>query len=235
MNPRYPSLSCSEFEQVMRILILALLAGMVSAPAMAQLVLPVNATCISSAYGPRVIPNLPTAGTYHNGVDLPLSIGTPVYAISAGHLLLVQNSGPGGLEILIQHGGFIGVYSHFGSTTFTGSEITAGQQIGVVGATGVSLGPHLFFGMLFDNHLSVDPKPFFDLPLCSAAKPPVVAAHAPPHVSEIWTVGQNLASSKRYLVRDLDSPAGIAVFKAIPAAALTGAASPRITPTAVGN
>jgi hypothetical protein len=69
--------------------------------------------------------------------------------------------------------------------------------------------------MLFDNHLSVDPKPFFVLPLCGAAKPAVVAAHAPPHVSEIWTVGHNLASSKRYLVRDLDSPAGIAVFQAL--------------------
>ncbi len=146
---------------------------------------------------------------------MPVSIGTPVCAISAGHLLRVQNSGPGGREILIQHGGFIGVYSHLGSMTFTGSEFTAGQQIGVVGATGVSLGPDLFFGMLFDNHLSVDPKPFFALPLCGAAKPAVVAAHAPPHVSEIWTVGHNLASSKRYLVRDLDSPAAIAVFQAL--------------------
>jgi hypothetical protein len=227
-----PGLNLSK--PLMRILILALLAGMMSAPAMAQLMLPANAACISSAYGPRVIPNLPAAGTYHNGVDLPVTLGTPVYAISAGHLLRVQNRGPGGLEILIQHGGFIGVYSHLGSTTLTGSEVIAGQQIGVVGATGVSLGPHLFFGMLLDNHLSVDPKPFLDLPLCSAVKPAVVAAHAPPHVSEIWAVGHNLASSKRYLVRDLDRPADVAVFKRFPAA-LTGAASRRITPTAVGD
>ena len=109
------------------------------------------------------------------------------------------------------------MYSHLGGTTLTGPEIIAGQQIGVVGATGVSLGPHLFFGMLFDNHLSVDPKPFLDLPLCGAAKPAVVAAHTPPHVSEIWTVGQNLASSKRYLVRVLDGPAGIALFQALSA------------------
>ncbi len=218
----------------MQILILALLAGMVSAPAMAQLMLPAKAACISSAYGPRVIPNLPAAGTYHNGVDLPVTLGTPVYAISAGHLLRVQNRGPGGLEILIQHGGFIGVYSHLGSTTLTGSEITAGQQIGVVGATGVSLGPHLFFGMLFDNHLSVDPKPFLDLPLCSVSKPAVVAAQAASHISEIWAVGRNLASSKRYLVRELDSSADVAVFKRFPAA-LTGSASRRITPTAVGD
>jgi murein DD-endopeptidase MepM/ murein hydrolase activator NlpD len=52
-------------------------------------VLPVNATCISVAYGPRVISNLPAAGTYHNGVDLPVSIGSPVYATAAGHLLRV--------------------------------------------------------------------------------------------------------------------------------------------------
>jgi hypothetical protein len=211
----------------MRILILALVSCIVSAPAMAQLVLPVRADCISSAYGPRLIPNLPAAGTYHNGVDLPAALGSPVYAISAGHLLRVQNSGPGGLEILIQHRGFIGVYSHLGSTTLTGLEIRAGQQIGAVGATGVSLGPHLFFGMLFDNHESVDPRPFLNLPLCGTAKPTLIAAHAPlpPHVSEIWTIGKNPASSRRYLVRDLDGPAASAAPKRLPPTLLIGAAS----------
>src|ERR1700753_741636 len=97
---------------LMRILILALVSCIVSASAMAQLRLPVQATCISSAYGPRLIRNLPAAGTYHNGVDLPVSLGSPVYAAAAGHLLRIQDTGPGGLEILVQHAGFIGVYAH---------------------------------------------------------------------------------------------------------------------------
>jgi hypothetical protein len=28
-------------------------------------------SCISSPFGPRILPNHPQAGTYHNGVDLP--------------------------------------------------------------------------------------------------------------------------------------------------------------------
>lgn len=163
-------------------------------PAAAQLVVPVNATCISSAYGPRILPNLPEAGTYHNGVDLPARIGTPVYATAAGQLIRIQSTGPGGLEMLIQHGGFIGVYSHLGSTTLIGSSVAAGQQIGVVGATGVSLGPHLFFGMLFDGHQSVDPRPFLDLPLCGGQKAPGQ------RVAEIWIVEKDFAASKRYRI-----------------------------------
>ena len=102
----------------MRLSFAILAAGLLAtAPAAAQLVVPVAASCISSAYGPRIIPNLPAAGTYHNGVDLPVSLGSPVYAAAAGHLLRIQDTGPGGLEILVQHAGFIGVYAHLGSTT----------------------------------------------------------------------------------------------------------------------
>jgi hypothetical protein len=82
-----------------------------------------------------------------------------------------------------------------------GPEITAGQQIGVVGRSGVSLGPHLFFGMLFANHLSVDPRPFLNMPLCGD---PMKAIEHRRHSSELWMVGEDLASSRRYNI-DLSS------------------------------
>ena len=41
------------------------------------IVLPVS-SCISSPFGPRLLPNHPQVGTYHNGVDLPAPEGTPV-------------------------------------------------------------------------------------------------------------------------------------------------------------
>ena len=40
-------------------------------------VLPVG-SCISSPFGPRILPNHPQAGTYHNGVDLPAPDGPNV-------------------------------------------------------------------------------------------------------------------------------------------------------------
>jgi len=140
------------------------------------LVVPVNRACISSAFGPRILPNRPQAGTYHYGIDLPAPEGTPVRATAAGVLLRVQHNGPGGLEVLVQHAGFVGVYSHLGyiapGLDAGGSvPITAGEQLGVVGRSGVSLGPHLFFGMLRGGQ-PVDPAPFLRVPLCGGKRPP---------------------------------------------------------------
>ena len=76
---------------------------------------PVSPACISSSFGPRVLPNQPEAGTYHYGVDLPAAEGAAVFAAAPGTVIRVQRNGPGGLEMLVQHDGFVGVYSHFGT------------------------------------------------------------------------------------------------------------------------
>src|ERR1700730_5524608 len=75
---------------------------------------PVSPACISSSFGPRVLANQPQAGPYHNGVDLRAAEGTAVLAGATGTVIRVQRTGPGGLEMLVQHDGFVGVYSHFG-------------------------------------------------------------------------------------------------------------------------
>jgi hypothetical protein len=49
--------------------------------------------------------------------------------------------------------------------------ITGGQQLGVVGRTGVSLGPHLYFAIL-RNGQAVDPAPLLGLPLCNGGRAP---------------------------------------------------------------
>ena len=41
-------------------------------------------SCISSGFGPRIMPDRPQAGTFHNGVDMPAPEGTPVRAVAAG-------------------------------------------------------------------------------------------------------------------------------------------------------
>jgi murein DD-endopeptidase MepM/ murein hydrolase activator NlpD len=128
------------------------------------LLLPVG-SCISSPFGPRVLPEHPQAGTYHNGVDLPAPEGTPVRAVASGKLLRIERGGPCGLEVLIQHESYVSVYSHLASVapSLGKGAIAAGDQVGIVGHTGVSFGPHFFFALLEDGR-AVDPRPCEKLP-----------------------------------------------------------------------
>jgi murein DD-endopeptidase MepM/ murein hydrolase activator NlpD len=135
----------------------------------ASLLPPVSPACISSPFGPRVLPNLPQAGAYHYGVDLPAPEGAPVKAAASGTVIRVQNKGPGGLEMLVQHDGFVGVYSHFGMVmpTFADGKFTvaAGEKLGVVGKTGLTFGAHLYFEMILAG-TPVDPAPYLKVPQC---------------------------------------------------------------------
>lgn len=128
----------------------------------APLMSPVTPACISSPFGPRILPDRPLAGTFHNGIDLPAPEGAPVRAIAPGVVIRVQRRGPGGLEMLVQHPGFIGIYSHLGMVAPVIADgqrvVTQGEKLGVVGHTGVMYGMHLFFGMIIDDR-AVDPRP----------------------------------------------------------------------------
>lgn len=143
---------------------------------------PVSPACISSGYGPRILPTLPVAGTFHYGIDLPAPLGTPVVAVAPGTLIRVQRHGIGGLEVLIQHDGFIGVYSHLGmiapALAEGGRTVYGGQRIGVVGRTGLTLGPHLYFGMIAGGH-PVDPAPVLGVSPCGTAPHPIDTRLAP--------------------------------------------------------
>lgn len=134
------------------------------------LLAPVSSACISSPFGPRVLPNHPLAGTYHNGVDMPAPAGAPIHAVAPGTVIRVQRRGPGGLEVLVQHDGFVGVYSHLGMVTPAIAEgarvLGAGEKLGVVGHSGVTYGMHVYFEMLLAGR-PVDPAPFLGVPLCN--------------------------------------------------------------------
>jgi murein DD-endopeptidase MepM/ murein hydrolase activator NlpD len=130
---------------------------------------PVEPACVSSPFGPRILPNKPLAGTFHNGIDLPAPIGSPVVAVAPGSIIRVQRHGVGGLEVLIQHNGYIGVYSHLGLIAPMLAEgartIYGGERIATVGRSGLTYGPHLYFGMIV-NGRSVDPAPYLKVPPC---------------------------------------------------------------------
>jgi hypothetical protein len=146
-----------------------------------RLLPPVSPACVSSPFGPRVLPGKPQAGTYHYGIDLPAPLGTPVQAAAPGTVLRIERRGPGGLEMLVQHPGFVGVYSHFGTIAPVfaegGRAVAAGEKLGVVGLTGVTFGPHLYFGM-FVGDRPVDPAPYLNVPLCKTGEHVVVAGRS---------------------------------------------------------
>ena len=132
---------------------------------------PVMPACVSSPFGPRILPNHPLAGTFHNGIDLPAPAGAPVRAIGPGTVIRAERRGPGGLQLLVQHDGFIGVYSHLGYIAPVIADgrrmVYGGEKLGVVGHSGVMYGMHLFFGMIRDGHF-VDPARYLDIARCGA-------------------------------------------------------------------
>lgn len=157
--------------------------GLAHSPVNSAFTLPVAPSCISSPFGPRVLPNRPLAGVFHNGIDLPAPIGAPVRAIAPGIVIRVQKHGVGGLEILVQHEGFIGVYSHLGLVAPMIAEgrktVNGGEQLATVGRTGVTYGPHLYFEMIVGGH-PVDPVPYLGVKACSATVQAATDQRIPP-------------------------------------------------------
>lgn len=159
--------------------------GAVAQPteAPSALTAPLTSACISSPFGPRVLRGRPLAGTFHNGIDLPAPVGAPVWAVAPGTVIRVQKRGVGGLEILVQHAGFVGVYSHLGLIAPIIAEgrrdIHGGQRLATVARSGLSFGPHLYFGMIVDGR-PVDPAPYLDLKHCDAPAAPAANGPIPP-------------------------------------------------------
>lgn len=145
-----------------------------SAVAETPLLPPIAQACVSSPFGPRVLPQRPVAGTFHPGIDLPAPLGAPVHAVAPGTIIRVQRRGPGGLEMLVQHAGFVGVYSHLGliaPAILNGRRsVAAGEQLGTVGRSGLTYGPHLYFGMIV-NGASVNPAPYLGVSPCAVTGP----------------------------------------------------------------
>ena len=138
-----------------------------------RLLPPVTPACISSPFGPRVLPHGPLAHAYHNGIDMPAPAGAAVTAAAPGKVIRIHRKGAGGLEVMVQHDGFIGIYSHLGMVTPAFAEgktaVAAGEKLGVVGHSGLTYGMHVYFEMLLDGK-PVDPAPYLGVAPCHDLK-----------------------------------------------------------------
>ena len=110
-------------------------------------------------YGPR-------RRRQHQGVDLPLKTGDPIYATFCGRVRISQynKGGYGNLVILRHDNGLETYYGHLSERMVEpGQWVEAGQIIGLGGSTGRSTGPHLhfetrYYGQSFDPERLIDFK-----------------------------------------------------------------------------
>ena len=98
----------------------------------------------------------------HGGIDLPQAGGTPVLAAADGAVVAVGYSAEDGNCILLQHGSMTTKYAHLQEYTVApGEAVSAGDQIGLVGRTGMATGDHLHFEVALDG-TRVDPLDYLD-------------------------------------------------------------------------
>lgn len=117
-----------------------------------KLVWPIDkATRISQKFGAN--PQWYPTSKGHNGVDWAAQVGTPVYAMQDGVVIVAearQEKTGYGRQVRIQHPQGVSIYGHFSALKVAKDEsVKAGQQIGFSGGatsdpcSGNSTGPHL--------------------------------------------------------------------------------------------
>jgi murein DD-endopeptidase MepM/ murein hydrolase activator NlpD len=106
--------------------------------------LPVAGATIGTAY--HVAGSMWSSG-YHTGVDFVVPTGTSLKAVGAGTVVSAGWGGAYGNQVVIQLAdGYYAQYAHLSQLSVSaGQSVTAGQQIGLSGATGNVTGPHLHF------------------------------------------------------------------------------------------
>ncbi len=117
-------------------------------------------TYVSSGYGYRA-----AFGKFHYGLDISGGgvYGKPVVAAAAGTVVVAgwSNYGFGNYVGILHNSKYSTVYGHMATITVSqGQHVSAGQQVGTVGSTGNSTGPHLHFEVKV-NGSNVNPAAYF--------------------------------------------------------------------------
>ena len=123
---------------------------------------PINGQ-ITSRFGHRSSPG-GVGSTNHMGLDIAGSMGDPIGAADGGKVVFVGWYYGGGNTVMIQHDdGTITEYMHMSAFNCKeGDTVAQGQQIGQVGSTGNSTGPHCHFGVKTPDGNHVDPLQYLN-------------------------------------------------------------------------
>jgi murein DD-endopeptidase MepM/ murein hydrolase activator NlpD len=95
----------------------------------------------------------------HPGIDIAPPYGTPIHAAHSGVVTFVGWQDGYGMHVEVaQLDGIVTTYSHMSAWSVTeGQLVAAGQELGKVGSTGWSTGPHLHFEVHLPNGQRTDP------------------------------------------------------------------------------
>lgn len=101
--------------------------------------------------------------TRHTGIDIACPEGTPVPASNSGKVVFSGDVITTGKTVVIEHGaGLKTYYFHLSELSCqTGDLVEKGREIGKVGSTGYSTGPHLHFEVMIGEY-SLNPWVLFD-------------------------------------------------------------------------
>jgi hypothetical protein len=157
----------------------------VAPPAEAEVLIafeePVPGRSIVSPFGLRQLP-WEGNGRLHEGVDISADSGVPVIAVADGVVVEAGTKGGYGRFVAVRHAERLTTYyAHLGSIgadVKPGSAVKAGAQIGRIGSSGTSTGPHLHFEIRDAQKRPLDPSMFLgkafaeagDLPLDKAKR-----------------------------------------------------------------
>ena len=125
-------------------------------------VLPASENFISSGFGYRADP-FDGGAAFHAGLDFKGPYGAPIYAAAKGVVSFAGIRQGYGNCIEIDHGnGLTTRYAHMSAFhARVGQPVAAGAQIGAIGSTGRSTGPHLHFEVRIHDQ-PVNPRPFLE-------------------------------------------------------------------------
>jgi murein DD-endopeptidase MepM/ murein hydrolase activator NlpD len=100
----------------------------------------------------------------HEGVDITAPRGTPIVSAAKGRVRFVGVNGDYGLMVEVDHGhGVVTRYAHASKTLVKRGEVVMrGQRIGLVGETGLAIGPHLHYEVLVNGKATNPRQWFFD-------------------------------------------------------------------------
>jgi murein DD-endopeptidase MepM/ murein hydrolase activator NlpD len=125
--------------------------------------LPLDHYQLESGFGPRRDP-FNRRLSFHTGLDLSASYMSPVYTTAPGIVIYAGYFGDYGKVVEIDHGnGLVTLYGHMHRYTVSvGQRVAAHTQIGFLGSTGRSSGPHVHYEIRVNDEPQ-DPAKFIGL------------------------------------------------------------------------
>jgi len=119
-----------------------------------------GAQTVTSSYGTRADP-FHGGARAHKGIDIAAPAGTPVFATADGWVEHAGQKGSYGILVTIRHpSGHETRFAHLSRVTVRkGQAVRKGFQVGNIGSTGRSTGPHLHYEVRM-NGVALNPAAF---------------------------------------------------------------------------